>query len=35
MSGLIDNNSKCIIAGEARSSLKLGNAYVREKHETV
>jgi hypothetical protein len=34
MSGLIDTNPKRIIAGEARNSLKLGNASVREKQET-
>jgi hypothetical protein len=30
----IDTNPKHIIAGEARNSLKLGNAYVQEKQET-
>jgi hypothetical protein len=34
MSGLIDTNPKCIIAGEVRNSLKLGNASVQEKLET-
>jgi hypothetical protein len=31
---LTPTNPECIIAGEARNSLKLGNAYVREKQET-
>jgi hypothetical protein len=35
MSGLIDNNPKCIITGEARNSLKLGNASMQEKQETT
>jgi hypothetical protein len=34
MSGLIDNNPKLIVAGEARNSLKLANASVQEKQET-
>jgi hypothetical protein len=33
-SGLIGINPKLIIVGEARNSLKLGNASVREKQET-
>jgi hypothetical protein len=32
-SGLIDKNPKHIIQGEARNSLKLGNASVQEKQE--
>jgi hypothetical protein len=34
MSGLIENNPKRIIGGEAINSLKLGNAAVGEKQKT-